>query len=84
MSVIFQSETNLVEIYFVNETKELSLQREVEVLSKAKEEVEKHVNELVRKIGEFEEKVKKAKSLQSQEVKVSIRNSKLFRPHVRN
>ena len=42
------------------------------------------MDELVRKIGEFEEKVKKAKSLQSQEVKVSIRNSKLFRPHVRN
>ena len=46
------------------------MQREVEVLRKAKEELEKHVDELVGKIAEFEEKVKKAKSLQSQEVKV--------------
>ncbi len=55
----------------VLKTKESNLQRDVEMLNKTKSELEKHIDELVVKVTEFEEKLIKAKSMQSDEVKVS-------------
>ncbi len=52
------------------QSREVNHQREIEILTKSKNELEKHIDELVGKIAEFEGKVTQAKSLQSQEVKV--------------